>query len=368
MGTWRLVLAWLVVADHTTGLRDISTNIEIGRVAVTTFFFISGFLMPLTFDTHYRAYGFLAGSRKFYVNRFLRIYPIYWASLAVTMLAVLFYGPTLLEHATAFGDLSRIGTYLSNVLLLGLNQTRIWGGDFRFNPPAWTLDVELQYYILVPFILWAAAYFRRWAAVVLAALGGTSAYLLLRPAGLVEVDRSLLAWASFFLLGYVFYLSPTLQSLALRKRWIIPAIVVLALVARFSRSPNVAILSVTLACMIVSAYLLVLQQNRGFGALDRLLGDLSYPTYILHWICVQLIMYWLGDNFTRGGAVARFSTLLVLNVLISTLVAYASLRTIGEPIEMLRRKIRDGRAIRADPAESVVERRPNDARDPRAGS
>lgn len=38
MGTWRLVLAWLVVADHTTGLRDISTNLEIGKVAVATFF------------------------------------------------------------------------------------------------------------------------------------------------------------------------------------------------------------------------------------------------------------------------------------------------------------------------------------------
>ena len=84
MGTWRLVLAWLVVANHTPGLKEISTNLEIGKVAVATFFFISGFLMPLTFDTHYRRYGTLAGSRKFYVNRFLRIYPIYWASLVIT--------------------------------------------------------------------------------------------------------------------------------------------------------------------------------------------------------------------------------------------------------------------------------------------
>ena len=362
------MLAWLVVADHTTGLRDLSTSLEIGRVAVTTFFFISGFLMPLTFDAHYRAYGVLAGSQKFYANRFLRIYPIYWASLAVTMIAVFFCGTPLLEHATAPGDLGRIGTHLSNLLLLGLNQTRIWGGDFRFNPPAWTLDVELQYYILVPFLLWAAAYSRRWAAVVLAALGGSSAYLLIRPTGLVDIDRSLLAWASFFLLGYSFYLSPVLQSLALRKRWVAPAIVVLAVVARFSRSPNVAILSITIACMMVSAHLLVLQRNRGFGSLDRLLGDLSYPTYILHWICVQLLMYWLGDNFVRGGPVARFSTLLVLNVLMSTLVAYASLRAIGDPIEMLRRRIRDGRTIRTGSAEGAAEDRASGARRPRAGS
>jgi peptidoglycan/LPS O-acetylase OafA/YrhL len=362
MGTWRLVLAWLVVADHTTGLREIFTNLEIGKVAVATFFFISGFLMPLTFDTHYRAYGAIAGARKFYVNRFLRIYPIYWASLAITLLAVLHYGPTLLEHATTLEDLSRTRTYLSNVLLLGLNQTRSWGGDFRFNPPAWTLDVELQYYILVPLILSLSIYFRRSVTVALAALGVASAYLLFRPAGLVDIDRSLLAWAFFFLMGYVFYLSPALQTLALRKYWLITSIALLTLAACLSRSQSVAIVFVTFACMIFSAFLLVLQQNRGFGALDRLLGDLSYPTYILHWICVQVVVCWIGDNLVHAGAVSQFSIFLILNVLISTLVSYASLRAIGDPIEMLRRRIRDGRRSQGRAIGVSA------AADPRAGS
>jgi peptidoglycan/LPS O-acetylase OafA/YrhL len=362
MGTWRLVLAWFVVADHTTGLREISTNLEIGKVAVATFFFISGFLMPLTYDTHYRAYGALAGARKFYVNRFLRIYPIYWASLAMTLLAVLHYGPALLEHASTLEELSRARTYLSNLLLLGLNQTHGWGGDFRFNPPAWTLDVELQYYILVPLILSVTVYYRRSVAVVLAALGVTSAYLLYRPAGNVDIDRSLLAWAFFFLMGYVFYLSPALQTLALRKYWLITSIALLTLAAWLSRSQSVAILFVTFACMIFSAFLLVLQQNRGFGALDRLLGDLSYPTYILHWICVQVVVCWIGDNLVHAGAVSQFSIFLILNVLISTLVSYASLRAIGDPIEMLRRRIRDGRRSQGRAIGVSA------AADPRAGS
>jgi peptidoglycan/LPS O-acetylase OafA/YrhL len=349
MGTWRLVLAWLVVANHTPGLKEISTNLEIGKVAVATFFFISGFLMPLTFDTHYRRYGTLAGSRKFYVNRFLRIYPIYWASLVITLLAVLVYGPALMEHASAPGELGRASTYLSNILLIGLNQTRIWGGDFRFNPPAWTLDVELQYYVLVPLIILMTAQSRRAAAVILAALSAASLYLFFRPLGILDMDRSLLAWAFFFVLGYAFYLSPRLQSLTRRRGLLIATVVLLALLAKFTRYQNVAILSVTLACIVVSAYLLVLQQNRGFGPLDKLLGDLSYPTYILHWICVQLISRWIGGSFTQMPDAARFFTLLTLNILISTLVAYVSLRAIGQPIEMLRRRIRDGKAVRAAP-------------------
>jgi peptidoglycan/LPS O-acetylase OafA/YrhL len=349
MGTWRLVLAWVVVANHTAGLRDISTNLEIGKVAVATFFFISGFLMPLTFDTHYRAYGTLAGSRKFYVNRFLRIYPIYWASLAVTLLAVLIYGPTLMEHATTLEDLSRVRTYLSNILLVGLNQTRMWGGDFRFNPPAWTLDVELQYYLLVPFILLMTARSRRWVSVTLSALAAVSIYLFFRPVGTLDIDRSLLAWACFFVLGYVFYCSQSLQAIALNKVLLGLGIAALLSIAWFSKHQNTAIISVTLACMIVSAHLLVLQQNRRFGAWDRLLGDLSYPTYILHWICVQLMARWLGDNLAHLAPTARFSTLLALNVAISTLVAYASLRVIGDPVEGLRRWIRDGRRIKGSP-------------------
>jgi peptidoglycan/LPS O-acetylase OafA/YrhL len=349
MGTWRLVLAWLVVANHTAGLKDISPNLEIGKVAVATFFFISGFLMPLTFDTHYRAYGTLAGTRKFYLNRFLRVYPIYWASLAVTLLAVLVYGPTLMEHATTFEDLSRARTYISNVLLLALNQTRFWGGDFRFNPPAWTLDVELQYYLLVPLLLLMSIKSARWVSAVLTAAAGASIYLFFRPVGLLDVDRSLLAWAFFFLLGYLFYQSPQVQTIALRKTALGVAIAALLCIAWFSKHQNTAIISVTLACMVVSAHLLVLQQSRRFGAWDRLVGDLSYPTYILHWICIEVMARWLGETFAPFGTTTRFLTMLVLNIAISTLAAYASLRAIGDPVEMLRRWIRDGRSRKVSP-------------------
>ena len=343
MGAWRLILAWLVVVDHTPALREIS-HIEIGEVAVCTFFFVSGFLMPLTFATHYQGYGFLAGTWKFYVNRFLRIYPIYWLSLAVTLLCVLIYGPTLMEHARTLADLSRPGTYLSNVLLLGLNQTRFWGGDFRFNPPAWTLDVELQYYLLVPFILFMAR--RSWSAIVLVAIGIASVYLFCRPPQLLDLERWLLPWACFFLLGYAFYLSPRMQALASRKLLIIPSVVAALVFASLSSRLGLTILLHTLAFIGVSAYLLVLQQGRKFGRLDRLLGDLSYPTYVLHWICIQLIVLWLGNSLNGLAPYMRFSTQVALSILLSTLVAYGALRLIGDPIESIRRRIRDRRESR----------------------
>jgi peptidoglycan/LPS O-acetylase OafA/YrhL len=190
---------------------------------------------------------------------------------------------------------------------------------------------------------------RRATAALLTVFGGVSVYLFFRPVGLIDIDRSLLAWSCFFLLGYTFYLSPRLQGMARRKPLLGCAILAALAVMRFSDHQSVVHLSATLACMIVSAHLLVLQKSRGFGPLDRLLGDLSYPTYILHWICVELIFRWLGTKLGFLSGAGEFAALLLLNLLGSTLAAYASLRAIGYPIEALRRRIRDPKPDRGAP-------------------
>jgi peptidoglycan/LPS O-acetylase OafA/YrhL len=140
-----------------------------------------------------------------------------------------------------------------------------------------------------------------------------------------------------------------LQGLAQCKPLLAAAILVSLVIMRFSAHLNIVHLSATFACIFVSAYLLVLQKNRRFGPLDRLLGDLSYPTYILHWICVQLIFRWLGAKLGFLSGMEEFAALLLLNVLGSTVVAYTSLRTIGYPIESLRRRIRDEKPYRGAP-------------------
>jgi peptidoglycan/LPS O-acetylase OafA/YrhL len=345
MGTWRLLLAWLVIADHTPGVHLV-TDVQIGKVAVCAFFFVSGFLMPLTYASHYQRYGLRSGAQRFYLNRFLRIYPIYWAALILTLFAVAAYGVTFLEHSTGVGPSGGLLAFLQNALLLGLNQTQIWGGDFRFDPPAWTLDIELQYYALVPALMLLTARSRIWAAAALAVLSAVSLYLFFRPTGSYPLDRSLLSWSFLFFLGYGFYFSPTLQAVAQRRLWIVLAAGLLLAAAHFSTHQNVTTLLVTLGCIAVSAHLLVLQEQRRFGAWDRLLGDLSYPTYILHWLCVELLLRWLGVNTLSATTKLRFVSLLLANITLTTIVAYLSLRLIGDPVESVRRKIRDARSPR----------------------
>lgn len=80
MGFYRLILAWMVIAAHTRGYADIS-DVDAGMVAVSTFFVISGYLMPLAFDANYHFPTFGQRFKYYALNRGLRIFPLCWASL-----------------------------------------------------------------------------------------------------------------------------------------------------------------------------------------------------------------------------------------------------------------------------------------------
>ncbi len=71
-GTYRTFLALMVVALHLGGL-------SMGGYAVFGFYVLSGYLMTLIMQNNY---GYSAlGFYKYALNRFLRIYPIYWVSI-----------------------------------------------------------------------------------------------------------------------------------------------------------------------------------------------------------------------------------------------------------------------------------------------
>lgn len=85
MGFYRFILAVIVVMFHFGGFSSLA-----GRSAVFGFYCISGYLMTLVIDKVYSKmeYGVLA----FYVNRALRIYPLYLFYMICTFLAIRLYG------------------------------------------------------------------------------------------------------------------------------------------------------------------------------------------------------------------------------------------------------------------------------------
>jgi peptidoglycan/LPS O-acetylase OafA/YrhL len=115
----------------------------IGGYAVFGFYILSGYLMTLMMQQNY---GYTRdGVARYALNRFLRIYPLYWVSCLASLLLMAWFGEDLVRsfHPMIYypGDLASI---MRNVFLFFPN-----GEGPLLTPPAWALTVEIFFYIAI---------------------------------------------------------------------------------------------------------------------------------------------------------------------------------------------------------------------------
>ncbi|MCF8321913.1 MAG: acyltransferase family protein [Flavobacterium sp.] len=82
MGFLRFILAISVVLAHSSSIYGF--GLVGGKTAVQAFYIISGFYMTLILNEKY--IGNNNSYKLFITNRFLRLYPIYWIILLLTVL------------------------------------------------------------------------------------------------------------------------------------------------------------------------------------------------------------------------------------------------------------------------------------------
>ncbi len=110
-----------------------------GAIAVWIFFVLSGYLMGKVFYTK-RYTADIPGVIKFWRNRALRIFPLYY--FAVLILSIFVY-PEVLKFSN-WGYLLRIFTFTYHPYI---------GFDVvKFNDVFWSLSTEVQFYLILPFI------------------------------------------------------------------------------------------------------------------------------------------------------------------------------------------------------------------------
>jgi peptidoglycan/LPS O-acetylase OafA/YrhL len=171
MGLIRLFLALAVVQEH-VGLKGASFQLLNGRLAVESFYIISGFYMALVLDRKYST-----STLVFLFNRVVRLYPAY---LALTLLALLtslsgaeilglrnHFAQALLlvwPHLGFWGRLYAVGSNLlmegkdlllfltvdpnSGLYHLGLDKDFVPANSFQLLPQAWSLGLEFNFYLL----------------------------------------------------------------------------------------------------------------------------------------------------------------------------------------------------------------------------
>jgi peptidoglycan/LPS O-acetylase OafA/YrhL len=122
---------------------------------VTLFFVLSGFLLWRPFASAIALGRTLPSLRRYARNRFLRIFPAYWAILAVSALVLHSVRLVPLSADPLVGALHDPGLLLKDALLVQeLSPTTLSSGI----EPAWSLSVELTFYLLLPLLGLLAAW------------------------------------------------------------------------------------------------------------------------------------------------------------------------------------------------------------------
>jgi peptidoglycan/LPS O-acetylase OafA/YrhL len=311
MGVFRLFLALSVMLGHTRGHGFLGLSFVFPEVAVQSFFIISGFYMALVLHEKYNQPGQYF---TFLQQRFLRLYPTYFI-LIVTVLLVDLAMWKITGHAwgslTVWADnfhlLSPLGAAFlvfenlilfgqDFIVLLGLdpagNVQLFWHNDavrpvslsyFFLIGPSWSLAVEFSFYVLAPFLVRRAV---RTQVIILAIC------FLLRAAMYELVPDDAYHWIYFLFppnlyffmagsLSYAFYkrFQPELKAVTASKPWIFIPFAIIGLdYCRFPFTRELYLIWLPAVFLMVPLLFALTSQSR----VDRLIGELSYPCYLIH--------------------------------------------------------------------------------------
>lgn len=164
MGVLRFALALLVLLSH---MHIYVAGLNLGVSAVVVFYLLAGHVVCRLWER--LAFQHVSDKlRWFYRDRAWRIAPLYGYALLISLLAW-----ALGAESYFISEGLSVLALVQNVLIVPLNYYMVSGIDrFTLLPPAWSLAVELQFYLLVPLLL------VRWQFAALAAALSISVFVL----------------------------------------------------------------------------------------------------------------------------------------------------------------------------------------------
>lgn len=304
-----------------------------------------------------KTYGHSAsGFLYFWLNRALRLYPIYLLILAVTVAVLSVVGS---EFALQYNKVLWIPASLSNwsqiLTMLYTEITPIIHAP-RLAPSTWALTLELCCYFLISIgatrtrgatwlWFWAGITFLVWAAGFsgaprLWAYGSIpSAFVPFAIGGLLFHFRERGHWPRMKSPSTILFLSlgAMIVLAALRKQ-----------AQRYTGSDFVPTL-IYLANMLaaVPAVVAAIQWRIEAGwirRLDQLAGDASYPVYLAHWT-VGVGMAWLWA-YMAGSAPSKGLTLLAISAPVTIVGSLLCVMAVDRPINKIRELVRNAATAR----------------------
>ncbi len=300
-----LAIAWVVLfhinifilGKAQAGLSALAERYELlslflgnGSRGVELFFVISGFILALPF-----AKRFIAGERVFnlkayFLRRLTRLEPPYIFNMIVAFIALIAIGRYAFNDI--FTSLLSSLVYLHNILPVGPG----------VNGVAWSLEIEVQFYILAPLL--ACVFFLKRPLRIVCIILSIGA-LLLAQHFYLPAFLSLYNYLQYFLIGFLLvdmYVMKTTLSLSR------PASFMLGLGlfgVIFFVDMSTVMGDVLFLASVYLLYLLALTNDvwkRVFGTTwVTLIGGMCYSIYLWHYIVISFVggktIAWATDGY-----------------------------------------------------------------------
>lgn len=351
MGIYRFLLAALVVLFHFGELGWI-----VGRIAVFGFYCLSGFLIFQVLDRVYLDEP--RGVPRFFLNRFVRLIPLYLLYTLLTLGMVRWLSPeaivdpagrrilqgvdgetlTLLVESSTFDPIAHV---VSSMPVLEFTPDLI--------PQGWSIGVEITFYLIAPLVVLTTRR-RTWLVGVWIAAGLLFFLWGVRAAGTdLEVFQTVV-YKNAVASAFVFFVGGALYYV--RRRWgqplpfaivAIPLLAWLALVTipalHFGGGPSrsARIFTEYLWLTILLAGIVALAQVKKLRALDTGAGNLCYGIYLNHFFVAGLLLRAGTVPYLGLPGTLTFGFAVLLG---STALAYVTYRLVERPFDRVRARVR----------------------------
>lgn len=283
-----------------------------GDYGVPLFFVISGFILGIPFAKSHLFKNKKINLKEFYLRRLTRLEPPY-----ILVMTILFFGSVYVANNLSLQD--ALLSYLSSLIY---SHNIIYSLSPLLNAVAWSLEIEIQFYILTPIIttifLIKSVKFRRVINVLLILF-----FLIINHFDLINYEFvSLINYMHYFLLGYLLSDLYLTKSLFLPKTKIDKLLCAFFLIIIWVYDKNdfnldyqkfLWELTQLISIFFIFYYILFKKVFKLFSSpIITNLGGMCYSIYLIHYPIISLF----GNKLIN----VSFSNNLILNYLIFSLI------------------------------------------------
>lgn len=327
---WGHTHEWLISRGLSADVPQVIQRLLLsGGRQVDIFFVLSGFILGLIYRDWFTRGMTQAAYWEFLRRRVARIWPLHAFMLMMVLAMVLI--AKMLGLSTRNGldrfDLADLPDHL--LLVHAWGPFTVDGG--QWNPPSWSISIELLAYLVFPLLLWLTVRLRQRPLLLLAfavSLGfAVNAVLPWRAEGLHGIARGL---TEFFLGCVLAGLFTSAIATWLQGR-IGSLLSVALLIGGFLLVPNTGFI---IAVLVMPLMLTLCGNNAPARLLASkplyFLGEISFSIYLGHFLYMSLMNRVIKAEWMLGGAMQLATGLLLMNLIV-VLLSTLTYRYIEQP-------------------------------------